>query len=102
MMDDALSAAMAPRVFNITLVGMFGAIAMILCAVDLYGVMTYAVTQRTREIGVRLALGAQRTEVLRLLMGKSARLLLTGLALGVAAALVAARLLERLTRSKPT
>jgi predicted permease len=93
-MDEALSESMAPRVLNAGLLGLFAVVALLLCVVGLYGVMSYAVTQRTREIGVRIALGAAPREILRLLLGGSARIVLTGLAFGAGIAIAAGRLLR--------
>ncbi len=74
----------------------FGGLALLLAAVGLYGVIAYAVSRRTKEIGIRMALGAKRTEVLRLVMGQGARLALVGIALGMIASAGAARILEAL------
>lgn len=93
-MDEALSDSLAPRVLNAGLLGLFAAVALLLCVVGLYGVMSYAVTQRTREIGVRVALGAAPREILRLMLAGSARLVAIGLALGVGIAFAAGRLLQ--------
>ena len=84
-----------PRLHAV-LVSTFAIIALVLAAVGVYGVVSYAVAQRTREIGVRIALGAQRSTVLRLVIAQGIRLTLTGVAVGLVAALAAARLLQRL------
>ena len=77
-----------------TLVGLFGAIALLLAVLGLYGVMAHVATQRTPEIGIRLALGAQPASIVTLLLGQGFRLLGTGLAIGLAAALLGTRYIE--------
>ena len=78
------------------LVGGFAAMAFVLSIVGLYGVVAYSVGQRTREIGVRMALGAQRTSVYRLVLGEATWLVGLGTALGIIGALIAAMLMRRL------
>lgn len=92
-MEQVIGQSIAPRRFNMALVGSFAVIALLLAAVGLYGVMAYAVSQRTHEIGLRMALGARRTDVLRMVLGSGLTLVLAGVALGVAGALAASRLL---------
>jgi putative ABC transport system permease protein len=82
-----------PR-FQTLLVGFFAAIGLVLALIGLYGVISFLVTQRTQEIGVRLALGANKSDILRLVMGQSLRLILAGTALGLIAALAATRVLS--------
>jgi len=84
------------RRFPATLIGIFAALAVLLSAIGIYGVLSYLVTQRTREIGVRMALGAQRSAILRLLLGEGMRLAAIGIAIGLAAAVAATRLLAGL------
>ena len=83
------------------LVGSFAAVAVILGVVGLYGVVAYSASQRTREMGVRMALGAGRSTVYRLVLGEAGRLALTGIALGLAGALAAATALRRLLFDTP-
>jgi predicted permease len=84
------------RGFAMSLFGVFAGLALLLGAIGIYGVMSYGVAQRSRELGVRMALGANRGSVLRLVLGEGIRLTLPGLALGLIAALAASRLLGNL------
>jgi putative ABC transport system permease protein len=84
-----------PR-FNLQLIGIFAALAMTLAAIGLYGVMSYSVAQRTREVGLRMALGAKRRDVLKLVVGQGMGLALAGVALGLLASLALTRLMENL------
>ncbi len=94
LMGDRLSDAVAPRRFSMTLISCFAFLALILSAVGIYGVMAGSVVQRTREIGIRTALGARGTDILKLILGKTLRMTACGLAAGVAGAFAAVRLLE--------
>jgi predicted permease len=95
-MDEVLSSSFAARRLSMILLGFFAALALVLACVGIYGVISHLVGQRTREIGVRVALGAQRSDVLRLVLGHGARMALLGVAVGVAAALALTRLMSRL------
>jgi ABC-type antimicrobial peptide transport system permease subunit len=79
-----------------SVLAVFGAIAILLAALGLYGVISYSVTTRTFEIGVRSALGADRAAVVRMIMGQGARLVVTGLAVGLVGAILAARVMRSL------
>jgi len=95
-MDEVVSASVANQRFSALLFALFGGIALLLAAVGIYGVISYGVAQRTHEIGIRVALGAGRTEVLRLIVGEAMRPALFGAAVGLAVAVGLTRLLTRL------
>ena len=92
-MEERVSAALAVRKFTVVLLGLFALTAVFLAALGLYGVINYGVTQRTQEIGIRMALGAQRSQVLSLIVGSGLQITLIGLGLGWIAAFEIARLL---------
>jgi ABC-type antimicrobial peptide transport system permease subunit len=91
-----LNDALAPQRLATFLVSGFGVLAVILAAIGLYGALSYDVSQRTHEIGVRMALGAQPRDVLRLIIRKGMTLTFIGTAIGIGAALVMTRLIESL------
>src|SRR5262247_2385915 len=95
-MEQFVSDSMAQRRFAMTLVGIFAAVAMALACVGLYGVLSYSITQRLREIGIRMALGASGADVLRLVVGQGMLLALAGVALGSVAAFLLTRLMANL------
>jgi putative ABC transport system permease protein len=88
--------SLAARRFNMILVGLFAATALLLALIGIYGVMSYAVTRRTREVGIRMALGAQTGDVLRLILAQEVRTTLAGVAVGIAGALALTRFMRSL------
>jgi putative ABC transport system permease protein len=95
-MDERLSNSVAARRFQMQLLGAFAGLALVITMVGIYGVISYAVSQRTHEIGVRMALGAQRSDVARMVIWRGMRLTLVGVALGLAAALALTRVMKNL------
>lgn len=95
-LDDALDLSLAQEKFSLLLFGIFAVLALVLAAVGIYGVIAYSVAQRTREIGVRIALGARRVNVLGLVVGQAMRLALIGTVIGAAAALAAGHFIASL------
>jgi len=95
-MDQRVDESLTGRRFLVVLLSVFAGLALLLAAVGLYGVISYSVRMRTRELGIRLALGAQRTDVLRLILGKGMQLAATGLVIGLAGTLAAGRVLSSL------
>ncbi len=94
--SEVYSASLGSRRFNVILIGFFGITALLLATTGVFGVMAYAVSRRTREIGVRLALGAQSRDVLKLILGQGMRTILVGVAIGIAGSLVLTRTVQSL------
>jgi predicted permease len=90
-MEEIVSTSMMSQRFPTILLGAFATLALLLASIGIYGVVSYLMTQRVREIGIRLALGAERHDVLSMVMGEGLRMALGGVAIGIAAALVLAR-----------
>jgi putative ABC transport system permease protein len=102
-MDELMTASVASPRFRTTLVGIFAAVGLLLAAIGIYGVISYAVTERTHEIGVRAALGADRGDLLRLVLGEAMALAAAGVALGLCGAFATTRLIRALLfRVEPT
>jgi predicted permease len=95
-MEQRLAKSLAPRRFQMQLFGLFAAVALVIATVGIYGVISYAVSQRTHEIGIRMALGARGADVLRMVVWRGMSLTLAGVALGVAAALALTRVMKNL------
>jgi putative ABC transport system permease protein len=95
-MDDLLSSSVSPRRFSAVLIGIFAGLALLLAAVGIYGVMSYVVGQRTHEIGIRMALGAQPSDVRRLVVNRGVKLAVAGIAIGLAGVLALTRVLSSL------
>jgi putative ABC transport system permease protein len=95
-MEGIVADSVARQRFSMLLLGIFAGLALVLAAVGIYGVMSYSVAQRTREIGIRMALGAQRSDVMRMTIGHGLRLVLTGVAIGLAGAFVLTRVMSTL------
>ncbi|MGH8102437.1 MAG: FtsX-like permease family protein, partial [Chthoniobacterales bacterium] len=95
-MDQSVAASLATRRLTMVLLAAFAVLALILASVGLYGVMALTVTQRTRELGIRMALGAERASIFRLVLGHGMSLMAIGIAVGLVGALAAGRALMSL------
>jgi putative ABC transport system permease protein len=95
-MLEIVSESMSPQRFPLILLGSFATLALLLASIGTYGVISYSVTQRAHEIGIRTALGAKQGDILRLVMGQGARLATLGIGAGLVGALVLTRLLTGL------
>jgi putative ABC transport system permease protein len=95
-MERIITESVAGRRFNMMLFGIFAAVALLLAAVGIYGVMAYSVTRRTHEIGIRMALGANHTDVLRLIVGQGMTMALIGIGIGLAVATTLTRVMASL------
>jgi putative ABC transport system permease protein len=93
-MEDNIASTVAQPRFRTWLIGIFAALAVMLAAVGIYSVMSYSVTQRTNEIGIRVTLGAQPSDVFRTVVGEGLRFALIGIGIGIAAGLLLTRLLQ--------
>jgi len=102
-MEELMSVSLAQQRFNMLLLGLFAGLALILATVGIYGMMAYRVGQRVHEIGIHIALGAQRQDVLRLVVGDGAKLAFSGIAIGIAGAIALTRVMTSLLfEVKPT
>jgi predicted permease len=95
-MDNIIGHSLASRRFAMILLAVFAALALVLSSVGIYGVISYIVGQRTHEIGIRMALGAQRSDVLKIVLGQAASLAVIGVAIGLAASAALTRLMARI------
>jgi len=95
-MDQIVGDSLSQRRFNTTLLALFAFVAVALAAVGIYGVMSYAVSQRTREMGIRMALGAEQSDITKLVTSNGARLAALGITIGVVAAAISSRLISSL------
>jgi putative ABC transport system permease protein len=95
-MDRIISDSLAARRFSMILLGIFAVLALVLSCVGIYGVISYLAGQRTHEIGIRMALGARRNDVLRLVLGHGVKMVVIGVGVGIVASLALTQLMARL------
>ena len=95
-MDERIGRSLSSRRFSMVLLGAFASLALTLAAIGIYGIVAYSVTESTHEIGVRLALGAQRRDVIAMVIGQGMAMTGAGTAIGVAASLLLTRLMSSL------
>jgi len=102
-MESIISGSLSAQRFSMTLMGVFAALALVMASVGIYGVISYLMGQRTHEIGIRMALGARRADVLKLVVGQGFRMTLIGVGIGLVGALGLMRFLASLLYGvKPT
>jgi putative ABC transport system permease protein len=94
--EEVIADSVAPRRLSVVLLGVFAGVAVLLASVGIYGVMSFLVVQRTQEIGVRMALGAQRSDILKLILGRSLKLISAGAAIGLVVTLMSTGALQAL------
>jgi putative ABC transport system permease protein len=95
-LDEVVADSVGPRRMAVALIGLFAALALLLASIGIYGVISFLVAERTHEIGVRMALGAQSSNILQMVIGHAAKLVLAGFALGLLAAVLVTRALQSL------
>lgn len=100
-MDDVIAQSMSPQRFNMLLLAAFAGLALLLAAVGIYGVLSYSVRRRVREIGIRMALGASQSDILRLVVGDGMKPILIGVAIGLTAAVALSRFVASLVFGVP-
>jgi putative ABC transport system permease protein len=101
-MDQIIARSVADRRFALQLLAVFAAVALLLAAIGIYGVMSYSFSQRTHEVGIRVALGAQRFDILRMAVGEGMRIVMIGVAAGLLGAAIMTRLFRSMLFDVPT
>jgi len=102
-MEEVLARSVAPQRFNMTMIVLLACIALVVATAGIYGVIAYSVAQRTHEIGLRMALGAQKGNVFSLVIGQGMRVVCVGILLGISGAWALTRVMQRLLfEVKPT